>query len=726
MSKYLTHAKSDTNNVLEELMIDESQLDNLKERLESIERLLESFIHRDAKLALKYALDDPNTAASKAGIAIEGLLGLVYRKIAEEKGEKVSEKALAIEELKAGIGKIGGEIPRTILRNIDLIQQYRNEGSHSRVETVKSGELGSVLSALLNVLVWYLEDIRKEKLDFSEIGLKNKEKQYIDFVTMALSDGVISNSEREFLNTKIRELGLSPEKAKLIEEELFLKLGKPASTPEVQSPPPQSEDTTLNRREARVLEDCQEIIFHENKPLDALRELEPLIQKYPKNKEVSEAYAICLKEKDRVSVLQYLKGISKKSLLEYRLFVEVLGESGDFNSAFDELEEMGKLFPGESDVLQILEAHLNILEYKTTNRNKLLQTAEKLTKNSSATSGYSGFVNALVKLGLGTMTESTVPQGLELYYKERLVDEKAKREREEKLAREKAEKERQEREAREAKERAEREERERKERAERERQEAEASRKQKEEEEAREREKPKTYTNSLGMEFILIPAGEFMMGAVPQDEEAGDDEKPQHKVKITKPFYIGKYPVAQEEWEKVMGNNPSNFQKAGKKAPVENVSWDDCQEFIKKLGKKEGKNYRLPTEAEWEYAARGGGSAGSYVYTYGDDAGKLGEYAWYGDNSSDTTHPVGQKKPNSIGLYDMMGNVFEWCEDWYDEDYYKNSPGADPKGADKGEGRSLRGGSWSNSAGGCRLSFRSDYNPDGGFSRIGFRLVLLP
>jgi len=221
LSKYLTHAKSDTNNESEEPMIDESQLENLKERLESIERLLENFIYRDAKLALKNALDDPNTAASKAGIAIEGLLGIVYRKIAEEKGEKISEKPLAIEELKAGIGKIGGEIPRTILRNIDLIQQYRNEGSHSRVETVKSGELGSVLSALLNVLVWYLEDVRKEKLDFSEIGLKNKEKQYIDFVTMALSDGVISNSEREFLNSKIRELGLSLEKAKFIEEEIL-------------------------------------------------------------------------------------------------------------------------------------------------------------------------------------------------------------------------------------------------------------------------------------------------------------------------------------------------------------------------------------------------------------------------------------------------------------------------------------------------------------------------
>ncbi len=237
----------------------------------------------------------------------------------------------------------------------------------------------------------------------------------------------------------------------------------------------------------------------------------------------------------------------------------------------------------------------------------------------------------------------------------------------------------------------------------------------------------KTYTNSLGMEFVLIPSGEFMMGAVPQDEEALVREKPQHKVQITKPFYMGKYPVTQEEWEKVMGNNPSKFKQAGKRAPVESVSWNDCQEFIKKLCKKEGKTYRLPTEAEWEYAARGGGSTGSpTIYTYGDDASKLGEYAWYDDNSSNTTHPVGQKKPNSIGLYDIMGNVLECCEDWYDRNYYKNSPSADPKGAEKGEGRSLRGGSWSRSAGDGRLSFRGLSDPDDGAYGDGFRLVLLP
>jgi formylglycine-generating enzyme required for sulfatase activity len=237
---------------------------------------------------------------------------------------------------------------------------------------------------------------------------------------------------------------------------------------------------------------------------------------------------------------------------------------------------------------------------------------------------------------------------------------------------------------------------------------------------------PDSYTNSLGIEFILVPAGEFMMGAVPQDKEADDDEKPQHKVRITKPFYMGKYPVTQEEWEKLMGNNPSEFKKAGKRAPVETVSWNDCQEFIKKLNQKEGKTYRLPTEAEWEYSARGGVSGGSTIYTYGDDVSKLGDYAWYDGNSGNTTHPVGQKKPNSLGLYDMMGNVREWCGDWYDEEYYKNSPSSDPKGADKGEYRVLRGGSWRINAGNSRLSLRGNDYPDSRYDLNGFRLVLLP
>jgi eukaryotic-like serine/threonine-protein kinase len=238
---------------------------------------------------------------------------------------------------------------------------------------------------------------------------------------------------------------------------------------------------------------------------------------------------------------------------------------------------------------------------------------------------------------------------------------------------------------------------------------------------------PKTYTNSLGMEFILISAGEFLMGGVPQTKLKNLDEVPRHKIRITKPFYMGKYPVTQEEWEKVMGNNPSNFKNAGMRAPVETVSWNDCQEFIKKLNKKEGKTYKLPTEAEWEYAARNCGLARfPIVYSYGNDANKLGDYAWYRENSGKTTHPVGQKKPNPIGLYDMMGNVNEWCEDWYDEKYYENSPSIDPLGAEKGKSRSLRGGSWNDSAEGCRLSYRRNNFPDSRFINNGFRLLLLP
>jgi formylglycine-generating enzyme required for sulfatase activity len=246
------------------------------------------------------------------------------------------------------------------------------------------------------------------------------------------------------------------------------------------------------------------------------------------------------------------------------------------------------------------------------------------------------------------------------------------------------------------------------------------------EEQRKKSEPAKTYTNSLDMEFILIPAGEFMMGAVPQDKEASDSEKPQHKVRITKPFYMGKYLVTQEEWEKIMVNDPSKFKEAGKKAPVETVSWDDCQEFIKKLNQKEGKTYRLPTEAEWEYSARGGDSGGSTIYTYGNDASKLRDYAWYDGNSGNTKHPVGQKKPNSLGLYDIMGNVFEWCGDWYDDEYYKNCPSADPKGADGGVYRVLRGGSWSENAEDSRLSFRSDQYSVYMDEVVGFRLVLLP
>ena len=215
-------------------------------------------------------------------------------------------------------------------------------------------------------------------------------------------------------------------------------------------------------------------------------------------------------------------------------------------------------------------------------------------------------------------------------------------------------------------------------------------------------------------EMVLIPAGEFLMGS-----DAGDsDEKPEHRVRITKPFYLGKYEVTQEQWAAVMGNNPSRFQ--GPKNPVEQVSWDDCQEFCRRLSAKEGKEYRLPTEAEWEYACRAG-STGEYCF--GDEGSRLGEYAWYLSNSQRETHAVGQKRPNAWGLYDMHGNVWEWCADHYDQDYYRNSPVDDPQGPSGGAYRVNRGGSWVSTAGFCRSANRGRNSPGIRGNSLGFRLA---
>ena len=159
-----------------------------------------------------------------------------------------------------------------------------------------------------------------------------------------------------------------------------------------------------------------------------------------------------------------------------------------------------------------------------------------------------------------------------------------------------------------------------------------------------------------GMEFVWVPPGEFRMGS--KSSEADDDERPRMRVRISRGFFLGKYEVTQGQWEAVMGSNPSRFDGCGPDCPVENVSWDDVQEFIRRLNAREGGNrYRLPTEAEWEYAARAG--------TNGDHYGNLAAIAWHEDNSGNRTHPVGRKAPNEWGLYDMLGNVWEWVEDWY-------------------------------------------------------------
>jgi formylglycine-generating enzyme required for sulfatase activity len=208
--------------------------------------------------------------------------------------------------------------------------------------------------------------------------------------------------------------------------------------------------------------------------------------------------------------------------------------------------------------------------------------------------------------------------------------------------------------------------------------------------------------------FVQIPAGEFLMGS----ENGDGDEKPPHRVRISQWFEMGQYEVTQAMWQAVMGSNPSNFK--GQDLPIENVSWDEVQGFISRLNaRNDGYVYRLPTEAEWEYACRAG--------TTGDYAGSLDAMAWYSSNSGSRTHPVGQKQPNAWGLYDMHGNVWEWCQDWYGG--YPTGAVTDPKGAESGSGRVTRGGSWINSAANCRSALRGISSPGYRFIYLGFRLV---
>ena len=226
------------------------------------------------------------------------------------------------------------------------------------------------------------------------------------------------------------------------------------------------------------------------------------------------------------------------------------------------------------------------------------------------------------------------------------------------------------------------------------------------------------------MKMVLIPAGEFTMGSPDSDKDARGDEKPQHRVRITKPFHLGKYEVTQEQWEAVMGNNPSAFK--GARNPVEQVSWDDCQKFLDTLSAKtagQGGKFVLPTEAEWEYACRGGSAT---RFSFGDATRGLGEDAWYGDNSDQKTHPVGAKKPNAWGLYDMHGNVWEWCADWYDEKYYSNTATDDLQGPSSGSRRVLRGGSWRIPAGVCRSAGRDSGMLGYRGTGLGFRVARIP
>jgi formylglycine-generating enzyme required for sulfatase activity len=238
-----------------------------------------------------------------------------------------------------------------------------------------------------------------------------------------------------------------------------------------------------------------------------------------------------------------------------------------------------------------------------------------------------------------------------------------------------------------------------------------------------------TITNTIGMKFVLIPAGSLTMGSRLSPGEVTrryggkaewyKDEQPPHPVEITRPFYLQTTEVSQAQWKRIMGNNPSRFEDCGDDCPVEKVSWNDAQKFIEELNQMEDINkYRLPTEAEWEYACR---AKTETAYSFGDEVDKLGEYAWYGDNSGGKTKPVGKKKPNAWGLYDMHGNVWEWVQDRYGD--YPTGPIPDPKGPDKGEYRVLRGGSWSHFARILRSAYRGSNFPDDRSDGDGFRVA---
>ncbi len=226
--------------------------------------------------------------------------------------------------------------------------------------------------------------------------------------------------------------------------------------------------------------------------------------------------------------------------------------------------------------------------------------------------------------------------------------------------------------------------------------------------------------NSIGMELMLIPPGEFLMGSPAFEDVRGDDET-QHKVTLTKPFFMGITEVTQAQFFRVLRKNSSKFKAA--KHPVEQVTWDEAVEFCARLSdlpaeKRTGRVYRLPTEAEWEYACRAGTTT---AYSFGNDQGQLSNYGWWKVNSGGATHPVGLKKPNPWGLYDIHGNVFEWVQDWHGG--YSGGKLTDPTGPVSGSLRVSRGGRWSSIAGICRSAFRYRSTPGLRLNNLGFRVL---
>ena len=238
---------------------------------------------------------------------------------------------------------------------------------------------------------------------------------------------------------------------------------------------------------------------------------------------------------------------------------------------------------------------------------------------------------------------------------------------------------------------------------------------------------------TLESHMIRVEKGEFMMGG-----EKYGDEKPIHKVTLTHDFALCRYPVSQALWAAVMEDNPQPSRFKGAQRPVESISWFEMVDFCNRLSEKQGlapcyeiqgkqmrwlpdaNGYRLPTEAEWEYAARGGRYGRGFEYAGSPDLDQVG---WYDANSNGETQPVGQKRPNALGLYDMSGNVFEWCWDWYGGDYYANSPEKNPTGPAGGSNRVRRGGSWRYGPDGCRVAYRGNGRPDGRYDFVGFRLA---
>jgi uncharacterized protein (TIGR02996 family) len=258
---------------------------------------------------------------------------------------------------------------------------------------------------------------------------------------------------------------------------------------------------------------------------------------------------------------------------------------------------------------------------------------------------------------------------------------------------------------------------------------------------------PLPILSAAGLELMLIPAGRFWMGSLEGEPGRHRDEDPRHRVGISRAFYLGVYPVTQGQYQRVMGNNPSHFAASGEgsalvreldtsRLPVESVSWNDAQDFCKRLSRlaseqAAGRLYRLPTEAEWEYACR---ACTTSLFCFGDDLtsdranidGNLPEGDLPRGPFLQRTSPVGSYPPNAFGLYDMHGNVWEWCADWFDDAWYPVSPQVDPRGPEEGTRRALRGGSWYYGARICRSAYRYRYEPDARHNDFGFRVAMTP